>query len=369
MNKLPAGGNISLNTQELEVFVNWTPENAKLDICAFALGANHKVRSDDDFICDNYSSHKEGFIDLSNEQFLQQCLHINLAKIPAGVEKIVIVATATENLTFLNNLNIEVKGLASFTPILEAVQSLVLGEFYLNKGQWKFKAIGQGFKEGLEFITNYYGVNLNNLKPEKKESTSTPSKQQQLQTTTKPVVIDTTTTTINPPEVIDAVVERIPRPPENQHLNALQTTIKMAKELSWTWVLLSFVLFIAIELFLGGFVGGMVLGRFVPHILVYQIEVLLVLASFFIGGVIIGFVSPAIRILEPALAAFFSVLLTLSISVFSPYRFMSFTWTKVIIGGGIAFALAFFGAHLGEKLSAKMGNKTSRKFFGDENSK
>lgn len=367
MNKLQAGGNIVINANELEVFVNWTPENAKLEICAVALGANHKARSDSDFICDSHPSHQEGFIDLSDEQFLQQCFHINLAKIPAGIEKIVIVATAAENLTFLNHLIIEVKGWASFTPTLEAIQSLVLGEFYLYKEQWKFKAVGQGFKEGLAFITAHYGVNLNNLKPAKQEAAPTPP-QSQLQTTTKPAVIDTTTTRIQPPEVIDAVVERIPRPPEPCHFNALQTTLTMVKELSWIWVLVSFVSFIAIELFLGGFVGNMVIGRFVPHILAYQLEVLLVLASFFIGGVIIGFMSPAIRILEPALAAFFSVLLTLSISVFSPYRFMSFTWTKLLIGGGIAFSLAFFGAHLGEKLSAKMGNKTSRKFFGDKNS-
>jgi len=46
---------------------------------------------------------------------------------------------------------------------------------------------------------------------------------------------------------------------------------------------------------------------------------------------------------------------------------MGFTWAKVVIGGGTAFFLACFGAYIGEKISARMGNKNSRDYFDSNN--
>jgi len=41
---------------------------------------------------------------------------------------------------------------------------------------------------------------------------------------------------------------------------------------------------------------------------------------------------------------------------------MGFTWAKVVIG-----FLACFGAYIGEKISARMGNKNSRDYFDSNN--
>jgi tellurium resistance protein TerD len=35
---------------------------------------------------------------------------------------------------------------------------MIFGEIYRNNGDWKFKAIGQGFSGGLEAICQNYGV-------------------------------------------------------------------------------------------------------------------------------------------------------------------------------------------------------------------
>jgi len=80
---------------------------------------------------------------------------------------------------------------------------------------------------------------------------------------------------------------------------------------------------------------------------------------------VIGLVSPKIRILESAIGAFLCVFLSLSISFFSPFGFMVFNLLKLIIGGVCAFFLAFHGAFLGEKISAKMGNRESKVFLGN----
>jgi hypothetical protein len=44
----------------------------------------------------------------------------------------------------------------------------------------------------------------------------------------------------------------------------------------------------------------------------------------------------------------------LCISFFTPYSFIHFSFTKMLIGGAIAFCLALSGAKLGEKV---VGNR------------
>ena len=78
------------------------------------------------------------------------------------------------------------------------------------------------------------------------------------------------------------------------------------------------------------------------------------LLSFFVGGVVIGVVSPGLRIDEPAVGAFLSVGLLLVVTLFTPYSFISFSLTKLLLGGGIAFALALSGAKLGERITGKL---------------
>lgn len=382
MNKLQAGGNVVIdNPDSIDVLISWLPQNAALDVCAFVLNANHKVRNDDDFIFYNQPQAKGDFLRLMKDKNQRPYFQVELAKIPPQVEKIVFAATSNGSLATLFDLTIEVANLATFTPALEAMQSLVLGEIYLHKGQWKFRAVGQGFKQGLDALANHYGVtvdvdNADNNLAAPIETVAMP-KQNSTAIPKSSVIKIGHEADIQPPaagqnltRTDDSPVVKIERefdtlPPAHPHLSTLQISVKMLRELSWTWVFSSFGVFIVLELLLGGVIGGMVMGRFLPHFLTYQIEVLLILSSFFIGGAIVGLISPTVRVLEPALAAFGSVLLTFCISFFSPYHFMSFSWTKVIIGGGIAFALALFGARFGEIISARMGNKNSQEIFGD----
>ncbi len=121
---------------------------------------------------------------------------------------------------------------------------------------------------------------------------------------------------------------------------------------NWMWI--SFGIFIVTELFLGGLVGGFVVGKYMSIHLRFMLQGLLNLMAYFIGGIIIGLISPGIRIYEPAAGAFLSVLVMLVLTFFTPFSFIHFSLTKVIIGGGIAFFLALTGAKIGERLS---GNK------------
>ncbi len=117
------------------------------------------------------------------------------------------------------------------------------------------------------------------------------------------------------------------------------------------WMFASVAIFIGVELILGGLVGNVVIGRFLSRSLYFILQGVLNLVSFFIGGFIIGLISPGIRIHEPAVGAFLSVSIMLCLSIFTPYSFIHFSLTKMLVGGVIAFFLALVGARLGEKIA------------------
>jgi hypothetical protein len=128
------------------------------------------------------------------------------------------------------------------------------------------------------------------------------------------------------------------------------------------WIIISMIAFLAVELFLGGFIGPLISGRFVGHIFFLKIEVFLMLISYFAGGLIIGLISPGIRIFEPAVGAALAVFLTCAYSFFTPHRFYGFSFGRMSIGAGIAFVLALLGADLGERLAARLGNRQSQDY-------
>ncbi len=129
---------------------------------------------------------------------------------------------------------------------------------------------------------------------------------------------------------------------------------KITEGFSKKWMIISFVIFVATELILGGLLGHVVFGRFMSMSLLFMLQGLLNLVSYFIGGIIIGVISPGIRIYEPAAGAFLAVLLMMVLTIFTPFSFIHFSLFKVIIGGGIAFFLALTGAKIGERLTGNM---------------
>lgn len=120
---------------------------------------------------------------------------------------------------------------------------------------------------------------------------------------------------------------------------------------SYGWLLTSMATFIGIEMLLGGLVGKYIVGRYVSISLGFTLQGLLNLSSYFLGGLLIGVVSPGVRILEPALGAACSVALMMVLTLFTPYGFMSMSPPKLLLGGIIAFFIALSGAKLGEKLA------------------
>jgi hypothetical protein len=124
-------------------------------------------------------------------------------------------------------------------------------------------------------------------------------------------------------------------------------------EFSTFWMVMSIVVFIVAEVVIGYVVGTFLLGSYVSRMWHLRMQVVLYLGAYFVGGLVVGLISPGVRMIEPAIGAFVSVFLTLAISLFLPHTFMRLDFGKLLLGGGIAFAIAFAGARIGERM---MGN-------------
>ncbi|MFT6242295.1 MAG: hypothetical protein ACJAQT_004398 [Akkermansiaceae bacterium] len=116
------------------------------------------------------------------------------------------------------------------------------------------------------------------------------------------------------------------------------------------WMIISMVVFIASEIVIGYFLGNLIVGRFASMGLKFLMQGLSMLIGFYVGGFLVGVISPGVRIWEPAAGAFCSVGLLMVVTLFTPSVFYHFSLIKVILGGIIAFALALYGARMGERV-------------------
>lgn len=122
------------------------------------------------------------------------------------------------------------------------------------------------------------------------------------------------------------------------------------------WVLASIAIYTLLEIAIALLISPLLLGgALASPMLAMRLDILMHLASFYVGGLLVGVLSPRIRMVEPAVAAFISVLLVFMTSFFMPMRTVPHTLSYAFIGGGIAFALALMGAYTGERWMGNIG--------------
>ncbi|MEU0896488.1 TerD family protein [Streptomyces massasporeus] len=159
------GSNIPLSAARVTVDV---AAPVRLDVSGLLLTADGKVRSDDDFIFYNQPS-GPGVTYRSGGGSAPDAIVVDTTALPPGIEKIVVTAspdaagqsfrgiepTATIRSADDNSV------LASFTPPqLGDETALVIVEVYQRNGQWKARAVGQGYSNGLAGIATDFGVTV-----------------------------------------------------------------------------------------------------------------------------------------------------------------------------------------------------------------
>lgn len=187
---LSKGGNVSLTKSapgltNILVGLGWDARATDgagfdLDASAFMITPAGKVRSDADFIFFNQPASSDGSVKHLGDNTTgegegdDEQLTIDLSKVPADVDKIAISVTIHEaevrnqNFGMVSQAFVRVVNAADNTEIVRYDLSedfsietaLVFGEVYRHSGEWKFKAVGQGFQGGLGAMAKTYGVNV-----------------------------------------------------------------------------------------------------------------------------------------------------------------------------------------------------------------
>ena len=156
-----------------------------LDASAFLLGANGRVRKDEDFIFyGNLSGDNECVVHTGDSLAGgsggdDETLFIDFSKVPADVERIAITVTIYEaagrgqNFGQVSNAYVRVARRASDSDMVGTEQlrynlgedfsietALVVCELYRSGSEWKFNAVGAGYQGGLYALCKAYGVNV-----------------------------------------------------------------------------------------------------------------------------------------------------------------------------------------------------------------
>ncbi|GAB6139622.1 TerD family protein [Methylosoma difficile] len=170
---LVAGQNCPLPSTDLHISLSYgsKPHDLSVDVSAFLLNAQGKVTADDDFVFFNQPVRHDQGVELDTQQ---NKFTLRLSRTSPDIQKIAFTLTISDglnkrqNVASLNNVTVLVKDfltgleLACFNLNTAANQetALIAAEVYRHQGQWKFRAIGQGFVGGLQPLAEFYGVDV-----------------------------------------------------------------------------------------------------------------------------------------------------------------------------------------------------------------
>ncbi|MES2208391.1 MAG: TerD family protein [Pseudomonadota bacterium] len=187
---LQKGGNVNLSKEapglkKMIIGLGWDARSTDgsgfdLDGSAFLLKTDGKVRSDADFIFYNALKSTCGSVTHSGDNKTgdgdgdDERVTLELDKVPADVDKISVAVTIHEGETRKQNFGMVSKAyircvnaendteIARFDLSEDGSTetAMVFGEVYRNGTDWKFKAVGQGFKGGLGPLANSFGVSV-----------------------------------------------------------------------------------------------------------------------------------------------------------------------------------------------------------------
>ncbi|MFC4948359.1 TerD family protein [Pseudonocardia sp. GCM10023141] len=187
---LAKGGNVSLTKEapgltNVLVALGWdvrttTGADYDLDASAILLNASGKVISDLHFVFFNNLVSPDGTVEHTGDNLTgegegdDEIIKVNLSAMSPDVAKVVFpvsiydAESRRQSFGQVNNAYIRVvnsDGGAELTRFdlsedASTETAMVFGELYRHGGDWKFRAVGQGYASGLAGIARDYGVNV-----------------------------------------------------------------------------------------------------------------------------------------------------------------------------------------------------------------
>jgi tellurium resistance protein TerD len=187
---LQKGGNVSLTKTDpgltnAQIGLGWDARATDgaafdLDSSVFLVGESGKVLSDSHFVFYNQKTSPDGAVVHAGDNTTgvgegdDETISINLPGVDPQVQRIVFAVTIHEaearrqNFGMVRNAFMRVMNKDSKTELARydlsedysTETAMVFGEIYRHGGEWKFKAIGQGFAGGLKALASNHGVNV-----------------------------------------------------------------------------------------------------------------------------------------------------------------------------------------------------------------
>jgi tellurium resistance protein TerD len=187
---LTKGSNLSLSKTDpglnkVLVGLGWDPRTTTgdafdLDASALLVGANGKVRSSADFIFYNQPSAVDGSVKHQGDNRSgvgegdDETIAVELSAVAPDVERIVFVVSIDQaderrqNFGQVRSAYCRVVNQESDTEVVlydlseDAAPEtcMIFSELYRHNGEWKFKAVGQGYASGLAGVATDFGVQL-----------------------------------------------------------------------------------------------------------------------------------------------------------------------------------------------------------------
>ncbi|MEU6536734.1 TerD family protein [Streptomyces sp. NPDC047000] len=171
------GSNIPLEATTVRAVLRWTPGQGVPDVDASALllGPEGRVRSDEDFVFYNQPRHPSGKVWRLGKKRVAEALTDTIQTDLAGVEdavgRVLLIASADgypfEQVRALRILLHDAavadgEPLAYFdiTPETGRETALICGELYRRGDGWKFRALGEGYSDGLRGLATDFGISV-----------------------------------------------------------------------------------------------------------------------------------------------------------------------------------------------------------------
>ena len=183
MINLQKGQRIEIGLSKVGVGLGWDPNQSTgydfdLDASAFMLGENGKLPQDKFFVFYNNPLSPDQAVESSGDDMTggnsdggdDETLSVDLTKIDARIKEIIFTVTIhkaeerRQNFGQVRNSYIRIYNAVSNEEIARydldedfSVETAVeFGRLYKRNGEWKFEAVGQGYKGGLQFFVDKY---------------------------------------------------------------------------------------------------------------------------------------------------------------------------------------------------------------------
>lgn len=188
---LQKGANVNLSKiaptlTKILVGIGWdvrstTGDEFDLDASLFMVGENGKVYSDADFIFYNQTKSLCGSVEHTGDNRTgegdgdDESMKVELDKVPDNIHRLVITVTIynaesrKQNFGMVSGASVRLVNIMDNIEIIRfdlsedysTETAMIFGEIYRYNGEWKFRAVGQGYAGGLRELCVQHGVRVN----------------------------------------------------------------------------------------------------------------------------------------------------------------------------------------------------------------